>query len=91
MGSTFTYLAHCGSLGCRSPNLDIHKLKWFKIHQDGLRADGSWYTTEFIQNNSTLTVTLPKSIRDGEYIVRHEQLSLHAVLDPEYGAEVSGD
>ena len=88
MGSTMTYLAYCGAQGCRSPTLDIHALKWFKIHQAGLRPDGTWFTPDFIKNNSTLTIRLPKTIKNGEYIVRHEQLSLHAVLDPLYGAEV---
>lgn len=87
IGSTMTYLAHCPN-GCRDSKLDIHKLKFFKIHEDGRHSDGSWSSEHLIENNSTLTVTIPKDIPNGEYLVRHEQLSLHAVNDPIYGPEV---
>jgi len=87
IGSTMTYLAHCPN-SCQEPNLDLAALEFFKIHQDGLHADKTWFSEHFIENNSTLTVPIPKAIQDGEYLVRHEQLSLHAVNDPKYGPEV---
>lgn len=86
IGPTMTYLAYCPN-GCRDPSVNITTLSFFKIHQDGLRDDATWFTDRFLKNNSTVTVPIPKDMKNGEYLVRHELLSLHAALDPKYGPE----
>ncbi|KAL7271237.1 hypothetical protein RUND412_006026 [Rhizina undulata] len=82
-GAILTYMAWCNG-DCRSFN--AMDGAFFKIHQQGLLPDGTWITESFIANNSTLTVALPSDIRSGQYLVRHEQISLHAV--DTYGAEI---
>ncbi|KAI5796418.1 glycosyl hydrolase family 61-domain-containing protein [Geopyxis carbonaria] len=82
-GPILTYMASChGSCA----NYTAYEAQWFKIAQDGLRADGSWASDEFIAANSTWRVEVPKDLPAGEYLVRNELVSLHAV--EQYGAEI---
>lgn len=86
-----TYMTFCGA-SCEDFDVHDEDVEFFKIHHDGYRANSKipiWFTDEFHNENSTLTLRLPQNIPDGEYIVRHELLSLHAVHNEEYGPEVS--
>lgn len=88
VGVTMTYMGLCPS-GCRSSTLDLSSISWFKIHEAGYDTTiKTWFTESFIEQNSTLAVTIPRNLKAGEYLVRHEQLSLHAVREPLYGPEV---
>jgi cellulase len=44
-----------------------HTAQWFKIHEAGL--DG---TQKLIRNGNSLTVTIPASLKPGNYLIRHE-------------------
>jgi len=46
---------------------------WFKIHEQGRTAAGKWAATDILNaNNGTVTVTIPKNLKAGQYILRHE-------------------
>jgi len=47
----------------RSP----HTASWFKIYQDGLVG-----TQKLKRNGNSLTVTIPASLKPGNYLIRHE-------------------
>jgi cellulase len=55
-------------------------LRWTKFSQDGLitpGGQGHWITDELMHNNFTATTTLPKKLKPGNYVVRHEIIALH--------------
>lgn len=46
---------------------------WFKIAESGKTADGKWAATDQLYaNNHVYTFTVPRNLRPGQYIVRHE-------------------
>jgi cellulase len=95
-GPILTYLApYEGELS----NVDIGKLKFFKIAEMGLLDDGvTWATNVLTANDNVTAVTIPHDIKSGSYLVRHELITLHfATEDSRYydaaaktkGAQVS--
>ncbi|RPA86821.1 family 61 glycosyl hydrolase [Ascobolus immersus RN42] len=87
-GPQMTYLAWCGGKKCSEYDVRNPEARFFKISQDGWNSrTRTWLQEDFLKNNSTLTVTLPKNIPNGEYVVRHELLALHAVTNDKYGPE----
>jgi len=48
-----------------------HTASWFKIHEDGLTG-----TQKLIKNSNSLTVTIPASLKPGNYLIRHEVINL---------------
>ncbi|KAF8446602.1 glycoside hydrolase, partial [Terfezia claveryi] len=75
-GPTMTYLASCTSGDCRKE--DPSTLNWFKIDHAGLNADGTWASDILTKNNNTWAVTIPKELKPGPYLIRHELLALHS-------------
>ena len=75
-----TYLASCTSGDCRKE--DPTTLNWFKIDHAGLNADGTWVSDTIIKNNNTWAVTIPKELKPGPYLMRHELLALHSSSQP---------
>jgi hypothetical protein len=79
--------------------VDVNKLKFFKIAEMGLLEDGvTWATNVLTENENVTSVTIPHDIKAGNYIVRHELITLHfATEDSRYldaaakakGAQVS--
>lgn len=59
---------------------------WVKIHQAGYdpaQADGTpWASKRLPEQNSTWTVTLPASLKAGEYILRYVFWTLHVPAQP---------
>ncbi|KAI0782117.1 glycoside hydrolase family 61 protein F [Abortiporus biennis] len=52
---------------------------WFKIAEAGKTTDGKWAATDILTaNDSIYTFTIPKNLKAGQYIVRHEIIALHA-------------
>lgn len=52
---------------------------WFKIQEAGKTSDGLWAATDILSaNNEIASVTIPASLKPGQYIVRHEIIALHA-------------
>ncbi|KAF2666551.1 family 61 putative glycoside hydrolase [Microthyrium microscopicum] len=48
-----------------------HTASWFKIHDDGLAG-----TQKLIKAANSLTVTIPASLKSGNYLIRHEVINL---------------
>lgn len=77
-GPITDYLANCNG-PCET--VDKTTLKWFKIDEGGLVSGnnpGTWATDAMIANNNTWTVTIPKDLQSGNYVLRHEIIALHA-------------
>ncbi|KAJ8075535.1 hypothetical protein PM082_021165 [Marasmius tenuissimus] len=50
---------------------------WFKVAQAGKTADGKWAATDGLYaTNSIYTFTIPKNLKAGQYIIRHERPTL---------------
>ncbi|KAK6957363.1 hypothetical protein Daesc_000147 [Daldinia eschscholtzii] len=80
-GPVIDYLADCGG-DCST--VDKTTLKWFKIAEAGqleLGAGsgqtGKWADDLLIEDNLTWKVTIPSSIKPGNYVLRHELIALH--------------
>ncbi|PBP21482.1 family 61 endoglucanase [Diplocarpon rosae] len=71
-----TYLASCNG-PCSAFSGSVGNV-WVKIDQSGYDAAEAvpWASKRLHTQNSTYTVTLPKTIAPGEYILRHEILGL---------------
>lgn len=53
------------------------ELSFFKIDEAGYEA-GQWASDKLIANNLTWSVTIPDSIKAGQYVLRHEIIALHS-------------
>jgi hypothetical protein len=82
------YMANCGG-SCTSAN--PASLDWFKIDEGGLLsgtvANGEWASGQMIAENSSWTSTIPASLPDGEYMIRHETLAIHTSNQPQFYME----
>ncbi|KAF3911020.1 Endoglucanase-4 [Arthrobotrys entomopaga] len=76
-GPIITWLAECGNSGCS--NVNPAKLKWFKIEEAGLvpGSNTKWAPDILIQQGDTWKVKIPKNIKNGNYILRHEIIAFH--------------
>ncbi|KAJ4360316.1 uncharacterized protein N0V89_000877 [Didymosphaeria variabile] len=55
-------------------------LKWSKISQAGLitpGGSGTWATDNLIKNSFTASTVIPKNLKAGNYVSRHEIIALH--------------
>lgn len=81
-GPVITYMAKCPG-DCST--VDKSSLQFFKIDQHGLIDDstppGNWATDQLIANNNSFSVTIPRSIPSGNYVMRHELIGLHSALN----------
>ncbi|KAJ9138431.1 Carbohydrate-binding module family 1 protein [Pleurostoma richardsiae] len=50
---------------------------WFKIQEDGYNG-GDWGTSKVISNGGLHSITIPKCIPNGQYLLRAEMIALHA-------------
>ncbi|KAF9003030.1 endoglucanase-4 [Cyathus striatus] len=67
-GPVMTYMAKCPN-GCATFEGDT---VWL-----GSQADPAWGSDRLAAQGASWTVTIPKSISNGEYLLRHEILALH--------------
>ncbi|KAL0942733.1 Endoglucanase-4-like protein 1 [Colletotrichum truncatum] len=78
-GPVIDYLAPCGS-DCST--VDKASLEFFKIQEQGKIDDslqnGKWASDVLIANNNSWTLTIPKNVKAGKYVLRHEIIALHA-------------
>ncbi|KAL2890550.1 Endo-beta-1 4-glucanase D [Ceratocystis lukuohia] len=74
-GPTVTYMAKCPDAGCQDyvPGTDA---VWFKIQEAGPTASGQWPSTSLGTSGSQDTYTIPECLASGNYLVRHEAISL---------------
>ncbi|KAF3924134.1 Endoglucanase-4 [Arthrobotrys entomopaga] len=71
IGPIITYMAECN--GKCGPGA---QLNWFKIDQAGPTGGGQWATDVLQKQGKSYTVMLPKNIKNGNYLVRHEMIAL---------------
>jgi len=84
-GPIFSYLAACNG-DCTKVNK--LQLKWFKIAELGQVSYGAgggtagvWAADQLEAAAGAWPVTIPSSIRAGNYVLRHEILALHSAYD----------
>ncbi|KAJ0295987.1 hypothetical protein COL516b_012045 [Colletotrichum fioriniae] len=76
-GPVIDYLASCGS-DCST--VDKTSLEFFKIAEAGLvdASANKWASDELIAANNSWAVTIPTSLKPGNYVLRHEIIALHS-------------
>ncbi|KAL8895009.1 MAG: hypothetical protein Q9207_008334, partial [Kuettlingeria erythrocarpa] len=78
-GPVMDYLANCNG---ECTTVDKTKLQFNKIDEQGLISytsqPGSWASDKMIAANNSWTVTVPKSVAPGNYVLRHETIALHS-------------
>ncbi len=82
-GPMTSYLApYSGDLA----KANLNELKFFKIAEDALHADGrTWATDRLIADGGLWTTAIPADVRPGSYVLRHELTALHfATEDSNY-------
>ncbi|CAG8628788.1 5892_t:CDS:2 [Acaulospora colombiana] len=80
-GAVMTYMAACGSEGCA--NFDSANAQFFKIGELGRKPEGGYYMADLTgEFNKTLSVTLPKNLPAGQYLIRHELIAMQLGMSP---------
>lgn len=77
-GPIINYIAPCNG-DCTT--LTPSSLRWSKISQTGLVTPGgigTWATDNLIKTNFTATTTIPRNLKAGNYVIRHEIVALHS-------------
>uniref|UniRef100_A0A8H7XT24 lytic cellulose monooxygenase (C4-dehydrogenating) n=1 Tax=Psilocybe cubensis TaxID=181762 RepID=A0A8H7XT24_PSICU len=75
-GPVLNYMAKCPTNDCSTFKGDTGS-PWFKIQQD-VYSNGIWASDILAKNNYTYSVRIPNNISSGSYLLRHENLALHA-------------
>ncbi|EUC58572.1 glycoside hydrolase family 61 protein [Rhizoctonia solani AG-3 Rhs1AP] len=98
-GPALAYLASCNG---QCSKFDPRGAQFFKIAEEGLDGSqqpnqsgndhlpwgqGLWAQNRIQYADSWNFVTIPKDIKPGEYLLRHELISLHAAHDSNQGAQ----
>ncbi|KAI8820077.1 glycosyl hydrolase family 61-domain-containing protein [Fimicolochytrium jonesii] len=78
-GPVLTYMARCPATGCAGYKPGDAAV-WFKVHEEGKSASGTWASEPLESGATPYTFTIPKQLQDGEYIVRHEIAALHSAF-----------
>ncbi|KAF8153286.1 glycoside hydrolase family 61 protein [Crassisporium funariophilum] len=75
-GPVLNYMAKCPTSDCSTFKGDTGS-PWFKIQQD-VYVNGVWASDTLAKSNFTYNVKIPSKIAPGNYLLRHENLALHA-------------
>ncbi|KAI9170705.1 Endoglucanase-7 [Paramyrothecium foliicola] len=79
-GPIIAYVAKCNG---ECTNVSPDSLRWVKIQEQGIDyATQTWASAEFVNKGSKWTVTIPKSLAPGNYVLRHEIIALHGAGSP---------
>lgn len=73
-GPIITYLANCGDVSCT--DFDSTRAQFFKIKQEGQKSNGRWVQGDLMEG-ALATVQIPSTLAPGNYLIRHEIISLH--------------
>ena len=86
------WLARCSTGDCADE--DVNKVGWFKIWEAGLLegnlVEGLWYQKGFQRWDGSpglWPATIPRGLKSGLYMVRHEILSIHVEDKPQFYPE----
>ncbi|EPS44617.1 hypothetical protein H072_1425 [Dactylellina haptotyla CBS 200.50] len=83
-GPIITYLAECPG-DCKTAVGS--QLKWFKVDEAGLLGPNNWATDRLMQQGYEWRIQLPKNIKSGQYLMRHELIALMNAAQPN-GAQI---
>ncbi|KFZ19354.1 hypothetical protein V501_00704 [Pseudogymnoascus sp. VKM F-4519 (FW-2642)] len=80
VGPTITYMALCdGDCTTWQPGT---KAVWFKVAEMGrVGTSNVWGSTQLMTAPSTYKYTIPKCLKAGYYLVRHETIALHSAYE----------
>lgn len=70
-GPVSVWMVECAGESCASFT-SPHTAQWFKLHQEGLGG-----ASTLKRNANSLTVTIPESLKPGNYLIRHEIIVSH--------------
>ncbi|KAF8557185.1 glycoside hydrolase family 61 protein [Imleria badia] len=75
IGPLMTYMAPCINTTC--DQYDPTNAEWFKIEETGLEPGNMTWYQQNIMNRSPANVTIPSTLKSGQYMIRHEIIALH--------------
>ncbi|KAF8839801.1 hypothetical protein BDN67DRAFT_969554 [Paxillus ammoniavirescens] len=75
IGPIMSYMASCGSTTCDQYNST--NAEWFKIEETGLEPGNITWYQQNIMNGGPSNVTIPSTLKPGQYLIRHEIIALH--------------
>lgn len=88
------WLAYCANDANDCATFDSSTADWFKIGQKGLLEGtietGEWFQKAFSNwdgSPSLWSETIPRTLKPGKYLVRHEIISLHSANKPQFYPE----
>ncbi|KAH4066924.1 hypothetical protein HBH50_144850 [Parastagonospora nodorum] len=94
VGPMIVWLAYCANEANDCHMFDSSIADWFKIGQRGLLEgtieEGTWFQKSFSMWDGSPSLwpeTVPKNLRPGRYLVRHEIISLHSSNKPQFYPE----
>lgn len=78
-GPVITYMAKCPNDNCRNWTPSGSDRVWFKIAHAGKDSSGKWASAPFETTPAVAySFRIPTGLANGEYIIRHELIALHA-------------
>lgn len=88
LGPVIVHMANCDG---ECTNADPALLDWFKIDEGGLISgtlrNGYWAAKKMIETNNSWTSTIPRSLPNGNYLIRHETIAFHLANQPQFYPE----
>ncbi|KAF2249777.1 lytic polysaccharide monooxygenase [Trematosphaeria pertusa] len=91
IGPIVVWMAYCGSEPTSCDSFNGTGKYWFKIQEVGLQSgtirNGQWALKDLLASNYTWTTTIPETLRQGAYLMRHEIIALHVPFEPEFYPE----
>lgn len=94
VGPMIAWMAYCDNVANDCTTFDASEAEWFKIGQQGLEEgtieQGTWFQKSFSRwdgSPSLWSETVPKMLMSGNYLVRHEIISLHSANRPQFYPE----
>ncbi|QRW16580.1 glycoside hydrolase family 61 protein [Rhizoctonia solani] len=89
LGPLMTYMTKVPE-GQTADKFNPANAQWFKVAQDGLKSNGKWVRLTSVTTGGAHSVTIPKNIPSGQYLMRSEIIALH-LADKRGGVEFYGN
>ncbi|KAF2751570.1 lytic polysaccharide monooxygenase [Sporormia fimetaria CBS 119925] len=94
VGPMIAWMTSCNGACSTFDTTNATNASWFKIGEKGLQGgnilEGNWFQKTFSRWDGTpslWTETIPESLKPGEYLIRHEIISLHSANRPQFYPE----
>ncbi|KAJ7602846.1 glycosyl hydrolase family 61-domain-containing protein, partial [Mycena polygramma] len=79
VGPMMAYMTECGS--AKAWGFNASEAEWFKIAEQGVGEDGTWAQAK-LDTGAPATLTLPRTLAPGNYLLRFEIIALHTAQSP---------